>query len=179
MSDSQLFDALVIGTGQAGPSLAVKLANAGQKVAIVERGKFGGTCVNTGCIPTKTMVASARAAQVARRAGDFGVLIDGPVRVSEYARDVLPRAALYGEGGTEEMLLPESRFSASNASGRKVDPMVSHNKICLMLLKIGTGQARRKREERSEQHGKNSKRPAKLADRARRASTSGCAVQIS
>src|SRR5947209_407117 len=81
MSDSQLFDALVIGTGQAGPSLAVKLANAGQKVAIVERGKFGGTCVNTGCIPTKTMVASARAAQVARRAGDFGVLIDGPVRV--------------------------------------------------------------------------------------------------
>src|SRR3954452_25334404 len=81
MSDSQLFDALVIGTGQAGPSLAVKLANAGQKVAIVERGKFGGTCVNTGCIPTKTMVASARAAHVAYRAGDFGVLIDGPVRV--------------------------------------------------------------------------------------------------
>ena len=81
MSDAQTFDSLVIGTGQAGPSLAVKLASAGQKVAIVERGNFGGTCVNTGCIPTKTMVASARAAYIARRASDFGVLINAPVVV--------------------------------------------------------------------------------------------------
>ena len=81
MSDVQTYDALVIGTGQAGPSLAVKLAGAGQKVAIVERGSFGGTCVNTGCIPTKTMVASARAAYVARRAADFGVIVDGSVSV--------------------------------------------------------------------------------------------------
>jgi pyruvate/2-oxoglutarate dehydrogenase complex dihydrolipoamide dehydrogenase (E3) component len=75
------YDAIVIGTGQAGPSLAVRLAGAGRKVAIVERHRFGGTCVNTGCIPSKTMVASARAAYVARRAADFGVLIDGAVKV--------------------------------------------------------------------------------------------------
>jgi len=75
------FDAIIIGTGQAGPSLAGRLAGAGMKVAIVERKLFGGTCVNTGCIPTKTMVASAYAAQMARRAADFGVVIDGGVHV--------------------------------------------------------------------------------------------------
>jgi pyruvate/2-oxoglutarate dehydrogenase complex dihydrolipoamide dehydrogenase (E3) component len=75
------FDAIVIGTGQAGPSLAGRLTAAGMKIAVIERGKFGGTCVNTGCIPTKTMVASARAAYVARRAAEFGVDIAGPVTV--------------------------------------------------------------------------------------------------
>jgi pyruvate/2-oxoglutarate dehydrogenase complex dihydrolipoamide dehydrogenase (E3) component len=55
------YDAIVIGTGQAGPSLAVRLAGTGMKVAIIERKRFGGTCVNNGCIPTKTLVASARA----------------------------------------------------------------------------------------------------------------------
>jgi pyruvate/2-oxoglutarate dehydrogenase complex dihydrolipoamide dehydrogenase (E3) component len=75
------FDAIVIGTGQAGPPLAARLSSAGMKVAIVERGRFGGTCVNTGCIPTKTLLASARAAHVARRAAEFGVAIDGPVGV--------------------------------------------------------------------------------------------------
>ncbi|QOY90904.1 FAD-containing oxidoreductase [Paludibaculum fermentans] len=75
------YSAIVIGTGQAGPSLAAKLAGAGQKVAIIERAKFGGTCVNTGCIPTKTLVASARAAYIARRAADFGVMIDGSISV--------------------------------------------------------------------------------------------------
>src|SRR5437868_9719514 len=77
----QSFDAIIIGTGQAGPSLARRLAAAGMKVAIIERGLFGGTCVNTGCIPTKTMVASAYAARMARRAADFGVVIDGNVAV--------------------------------------------------------------------------------------------------
>ncbi len=67
------YDAIVIGTGQAGPSLAARLAKAGMKVAIIERKLFGGTCVNTGCIPTKTMVASAYAAHMVRRAADFGV----------------------------------------------------------------------------------------------------------
>ena len=62
------FDAIVIGTGQAGPPLAKRLAAAGMKVAIVERKLFGGTCVNTGCIPTKAMVASAYAAHMVRRA---------------------------------------------------------------------------------------------------------------
>ncbi len=75
------FDAIIIGTGQSGPSLAARLAKEGLKTAIVERKLFGGTCVNVGCIPTKTLVASARAAHVARRAADFGVVIDGPVKV--------------------------------------------------------------------------------------------------
>ena len=56
------FDAIVIGSGQSGPFLAVRIAAAGQRVAIIERGRFGGTCVNTGCIPTKMLVASAYAA---------------------------------------------------------------------------------------------------------------------
>ena len=78
---SEKYDAIIIGTGQAGPALAVRLAKAGKKTAIIERKLFGGTCVNVGCVPTKTLVASARAAYLARRAGDFGVMIDGAVRV--------------------------------------------------------------------------------------------------
>lgn len=75
------FDAIIIGTGQAGPPLAARLAREGMKVAVVERDRFGGTCVNNGCTPTKTMVASAYAAHLARRAADFGVTIAGDVRV--------------------------------------------------------------------------------------------------
>ena len=75
------FDAIVIGTGQAGPALAVRLAKAGKKVAIIERKLVGGTCVNVGCTPTKTLVASARAAHVARHAAEYGVVIDGAIRV--------------------------------------------------------------------------------------------------
>ncbi len=75
------YDAIVIGAGQAGPSLAVRLADAGRKVALIERHKLGGTCVNTGCTPTKTFVASAYAAHLSRRAADFGVQIGGGIRV--------------------------------------------------------------------------------------------------
>jgi pyruvate/2-oxoglutarate dehydrogenase complex dihydrolipoamide dehydrogenase (E3) component len=75
------YDAIIIGTGQAGPSLAVRLANAGMKTAIVERKRFGGTCVNTGCIPTKTLIASARAAHVARHASEYGVMVGGTINV--------------------------------------------------------------------------------------------------
>ena len=75
------YDAIVIGSGQAGPPLAVRLAQAGMKSALVEREHLGGTCVNDGCIPTKTLVASARTAHVARRAADYGVNIGGPVSV--------------------------------------------------------------------------------------------------
>ena len=78
---STAFDAIVIGTGQAGPFLTRRLTAAGMKVAIIERKLFGGTCVNTGCIPTKAMIASAYAAQMARRGADFGVKIDGDVSV--------------------------------------------------------------------------------------------------
>jgi pyruvate/2-oxoglutarate dehydrogenase complex dihydrolipoamide dehydrogenase (E3) component len=75
------YDAIIIGTGQSGPALARRLVAAGRKVAIIERKLFGGTCVNTGCTPTKTLIASAYVAHVARRAGDYGVRIDGSVNV--------------------------------------------------------------------------------------------------
>jgi pyruvate/2-oxoglutarate dehydrogenase complex dihydrolipoamide dehydrogenase (E3) component len=75
------FDAIIIGTGQAGPPLAARFSAAGKTVAIIERQKFGGTCVNTGCIPTKTMVASAYAAHVARRGDEYGFSVHGDVRV--------------------------------------------------------------------------------------------------
>lgn len=74
-------DAIIIGTGQAGPALADRLTRAGMSVAIIERRDFGGTCVNTGCIPTKTLVASAYAARLASRAAEYGVVIDGRVAV--------------------------------------------------------------------------------------------------
>jgi pyruvate/2-oxoglutarate dehydrogenase complex dihydrolipoamide dehydrogenase (E3) component len=74
-------DAIIIGTGQAGPALAGRLAGAGMDVAIIERKYFGGTCVNTGCIPTKALVASAYAAHMARRAADYGVTINGAISV--------------------------------------------------------------------------------------------------
>ena len=75
------FDAIVIGSGQSGPFLAARMAAAGQRVAIIERHRFGGTCVNTGCIPTKTLVASAYNAHMVRRAADFGVQVAGTARV--------------------------------------------------------------------------------------------------
>jgi pyruvate/2-oxoglutarate dehydrogenase complex dihydrolipoamide dehydrogenase (E3) component len=94
------YDAIVIGTGQAGPSLAVRLAGTGMKVAIIERKRFGGTCVNNGCIPTKTLVASARAAHVARRAGDYGVTIRSPIAVDmkkvKMRKDALVRQSSEG-----------------------------------------------------------------------------------
>jgi pyruvate/2-oxoglutarate dehydrogenase complex dihydrolipoamide dehydrogenase (E3) component len=94
------YAAIVIGTGQAGPSLAVRLAGTGMKVAIIERKRFGGTCVNNGCIPTKTLVASARAAHVARRAGDYGVTIRSPIAVDmkkvKMRKDALVRQSSEG-----------------------------------------------------------------------------------
>lgn len=75
------YDAIIIGTGQAGPFLAQRLAGTGMKVAIMERKLFGGTCINTGCTPTKTMIASAHAAHMVRRTADFGVVSNGPMSV--------------------------------------------------------------------------------------------------
>lgn len=90
---SQKFDAIIIGAGQAGPSLAVKLANHGKKVALIERDRFGGTCVNTGCIPTKTLIASAHAAHVVEQAEKFGVNVHGSVEVDmkkvKHRKDVI------------------------------------------------------------------------------------------
>ncbi len=99
---SEKFDAVIIGTGQSGPSLAARLTKEGQKTAIIERNLFGGTCVNVGCIPTKTLVASARAAYMARRGADFGVVIDGDIVVDmkqvKARKDGVVRQS--NEGGT-------------------------------------------------------------------------------
>jgi pyruvate/2-oxoglutarate dehydrogenase complex dihydrolipoamide dehydrogenase (E3) component len=78
---AEKFDAIIIGTGQSGPSLAARMTREGMKTAIIERKLFGGTCVNVGCIPTKALVASARAAYMARRGAVYGVAIDGPIAV--------------------------------------------------------------------------------------------------
>src|ERR1700761_1650101 len=78
--DAELFDAIVIGSGQGGNPLARALAEAGKKTAMIERKDVGGTCINRGCTPTKTMVASARVAYLARRAADYGVGV-GPVAI--------------------------------------------------------------------------------------------------
>jgi pyruvate/2-oxoglutarate dehydrogenase complex dihydrolipoamide dehydrogenase (E3) component len=93
------YDAIVIGSGQAAPSLAVRLAEAGMKTALVEREHLGGTCVNDGCIPTKTLVASARTAHVARRAAEYGIGV-GPVSVDMKAvkarKDAVVRQSIDG-----------------------------------------------------------------------------------
>lgn len=78
---TRAFDAIIIGAGQAGPSLAVRLGRAGMRVALIERQLFGGTCVNTGCTPTKALVASAYAAHLAHRSAEFGVNLGEPVNV--------------------------------------------------------------------------------------------------
>ncbi len=104
---NQSFDAIIIGTGQSGPSLAHRFAGAGKRVAIAERKRFGGTCVNNGCIPTKSLIASARAAHITRRAADFGVVIEGQVRVDMKAvkarKDAIVRVSNEGvEEGLRE-----------------------------------------------------------------------------
>jgi pyruvate/2-oxoglutarate dehydrogenase complex dihydrolipoamide dehydrogenase (E3) component len=83
--DAAAYDALVIGAGQAGPSLSVRLAQAGLRTALIEQGALGGTCVNTGCTPTKALVASAYAAHIARRGGDYGIVAPARVRVDMQA----------------------------------------------------------------------------------------------
>jgi pyruvate/2-oxoglutarate dehydrogenase complex dihydrolipoamide dehydrogenase (E3) component len=101
----QNYDAIIIGTGQSGPSLARRLAAAGQKVAVVERKLFGGTCVNTGCTPTKTLIASAYAVHLSRRAGDYGVSIAGPIGVDMKAIKARKDAVVgVSRGGVERSL---------------------------------------------------------------------------
>ena len=95
MSSSERYDAIVIGAGQAGGPLSTALARSGKRTALIEREHVGGTCINEGCTPTKTMVASARVAYLARRGADYGVET-GPVqvnlaRVRERKRDIVKR----------------------------------------------------------------------------------------
>ena len=96
---SNAYDAIIVGTGQAGAPLAGRLSEAGMKVAIIERKLFGGTCVNTGCTPTKTLVASAYAAHLARRAADFGLVINGEGRHHSIGRNAT------GVGGLSRWLV--------------------------------------------------------------------------
>jgi pyruvate/2-oxoglutarate dehydrogenase complex dihydrolipoamide dehydrogenase (E3) component len=117
------YDAIIIGTGQAGPALAGTLAAAGMTVAIVERALFGGTCVNTGCIPTKTLIASAYAIHMARRAADFGVMVDGPVR-ADIARIKARKDAISGQSrvGVEEGLKTLENWTIYRGHARFVSP---------------------------------------------------------
>jgi pyruvate/2-oxoglutarate dehydrogenase complex dihydrolipoamide dehydrogenase (E3) component len=117
------YDAIIIGTGQAGPSLAERLAKAGLRVSIIERGKFGGTCVNNGCTPTKTLVASAYVARLAQRAADYGVELGGPVKV-DMARVKARKDALV-EGATkslEKWLRSLANITVHTGHARFLDP---------------------------------------------------------
>jgi pyruvate/2-oxoglutarate dehydrogenase complex dihydrolipoamide dehydrogenase (E3) component len=120
---SQHFDAIVIGTGQGGAPLAVKLAGSGKRTAVIERSLFGGTCVNVGCTPTKTYVASARAAYVARHAAEYGVILDGGVRV-DLARVKARKDEVIGESreGVEKWLRGTSGVTVFNGHGRFIGP---------------------------------------------------------
>jgi pyruvate/2-oxoglutarate dehydrogenase complex dihydrolipoamide dehydrogenase (E3) component len=117
------YDAIVIGTGQSGPALARRLTQAGRKVAVIERKRFGGTCVNNGCIPTKTLIASARAAHVARRAAEFGVMIEAPVRVDMKAvkarKDAIVRVS---NEGVEEGLRDNPNVTVHVGHARFIGP---------------------------------------------------------
>lgn len=102
---TQKFDAIIIGCGQAGPSLAGRFNDAGMKVALIERKLVGGTCVNTGCMPTKTMVASAHAAHMARQAASFGVVVGGAVTVDMKAvKARKDKVSLDARGGLESWI---------------------------------------------------------------------------
>jgi pyruvate/2-oxoglutarate dehydrogenase complex dihydrolipoamide dehydrogenase (E3) component len=117
------YDAIIIGTGQAGPTLARRLAAAGWKVAIIERKFFGGTCVNTGCTPTKTLVASAYAAYLARRAHDYGVTIGGPIGVNMKAVKARKDAvSLPSREGVERSLKRLKGCTVFEGHGRFVGP---------------------------------------------------------
>lgn len=137
------FDDIVIGAGQSGPFLAQKLAAAGRRVALVERRWLGGTCVNDGCMPTKTMVASARAAWVARNAARWGVTIDGEIRVDWKGVQARKNAVVHDArsgleswlGSTENLEIIEG--TAAFASATEVD--VGERRIRAERIFINTG----------------------------------------
>lgn len=136
---TQRFDAIIVGAGQAGPPLANRLTAAGQSVAVIERKHIGGTCVNTGCIPTKTLVASAHAAHLARRGADYGV---GTGRVAvdmAKVKDRKDRIMLDDRRGVESwlqnmngctLIRGHARFESPNTL-RVDDELVAADKIFL------------------------------------------------
>ncbi|OMB85532.1 FAD-containing oxidoreductase [Mycolicibacterium conceptionense] len=122
MAPAQSFDAIVIGAGQAGPPLAGRLTAAGQTVAVIERKLVGGTCVNYGCIPTKTLVASAHAAHLARRGADFGVgtgeIAVDMAKVKARKDDIM----LADRHGVEDWLQGMDGATLTRGHARFVDP---------------------------------------------------------
>src|SRR5215831_7379551 len=123
MTQMKRFDAIIIGTGQAGPSLASRFSAAGKTVAIIERQKFGGTCVNTGCIPTKTLVASAYAAHVARRGSEYGFAIGGEVSVDmKRVKARKDKVVARSNTGVEEWLTGLKNCTVVRGHGRFESP---------------------------------------------------------
>jgi pyruvate/2-oxoglutarate dehydrogenase complex dihydrolipoamide dehydrogenase (E3) component len=117
------FDSIIIGAGQAGPSLAARLTKAGQTVAYVERKLFGGTCVNTGCTPTKAMIASAYAAHVARRSGDYGVSIDTAIEVDMKAVNARREGIVAkSRNGVEKSLRDNEKVTVFKGAARLESP---------------------------------------------------------
>ncbi|SEA34439.1 FAD-containing oxidoreductase [Paraburkholderia sartisoli] len=123
----QHFDAIVIGTGQGGSPLAVRLGESGRKTAVIERAAFGGTCVNVGCTPTKAYVACARAAHVARHAVAYGVQITGDITV-DLARVKARKDEIIGQsrGGVEKWLHGATNVSVFNGHARFTGPHTMH-----------------------------------------------------
>lgn len=146
-NDSSTFDAIIIGAGQAGPPLAQALAGAGRKTALVERALVGGTCINYGCTPTKTMVASARVAYLARRAANYGVGT-GSVsvdmgRVRERKRAMVESFRSGSQSGLENkphlsLLFGEARFAAADRLAVKLSDG-TERELRSQLILINTG----------------------------------------
>ena len=140
------FDSAIIGAGQAGPALAVALAQRGENVALIEAQHLGGTCVNNGCTPTKTLRKSARVASIARRAAEFGVNV-GDIKVDFAAamnrmqdRVDTARAGLETwVSHTKNLTLMRDRASFCGASDGMFDLMVGDREICAKRVYLNTG----------------------------------------
>src|ERR1700740_127306 len=140
---TQNFDAIVIGAGQAEPSITSRLTASGMKVAIIERDKFGGTCVNTGCMPTKTLIASAYAAHLARRGAEYGVSTGGEVTVDMKAvkarKDMISTRS---REGVESWLERMERCAVYRGHARFVSPrevQVGEDRIAAKYIFINVG----------------------------------------
>src|ERR1035437_1715657 len=123
MTTPRQYDAIVIGSGQAGTPLSTALAEAGMHIALIEREHVGGTCVNVGCTPTKTMVASARVAYLARRGADYGVHT-GDIRIDmqrvrQRKRDIVKSFRDAGQARIEQTANVELIFGEASFTGAK------------------------------------------------------------
>src|SRR5687768_10420916 len=123
MTDCKHYDTLVLGAGQAGVPLARALAGSGRRTALVEREHIGGTCINEGCTPTKTMVASGRVAYLARRAADYGVLTGSVtvdmVKVRQRKREIVDSFRNGSQSRIEKTAGVDLLFGAASFSGPK------------------------------------------------------------